>query len=478
MLNGIVSLVVAGAACNGITAMPLGEEDGRTADGSAKIPPPYPDEPSFTCTAPLEGILTNLKPATPVDYVELRDQEFDQQTREPARGDGGAPDADAGDDAGVLPGPLLPTKTGASNGTACATASNRSACLEALAEARIAAGAGWATEFGGGLMAPEPTFTRRFLVFTRGDEVGIVGTRAEVATFLGPIDTLEEARLLVTTGNRDLTCTTDPFKSGWRQNADGSWELLIAYSDCGTYYRLRLKVTPDGMVTEIDRQREESGSVCGRRPDGLVPTGTGGAACSMAACLAEAAHLEAASVLAFRRLERELRALGAPRDLIARARRSRADEIRHAREMAALAQRFGAVAPPVEVAPEALRTPFDVALENAVEGCVRETYGALVATYQARTASDPELRSVLGRIARDEARHAELAHDVARWLEPKLDAAARAKIAESRAAALADLRAALLVPPAPDVARLAGMPRPREAHALLDALEIDVLSAA
>ena len=109
---------------------------------------------------------------------------------------------------------------------------------------------------------------------------------------------------------------------------------------------------------------------------------------------------------------------------------------------------------------------------------MRETYGALVAAYQARTASDPELRTVLDRIARDEARHAALAHDVASWLEPRLDDEERAAIARARADAVADLRAAVLRPPAADVAALAGMPKPREARALLDAMEHAVLSSA
>ena len=59
------------------------------------------------------------------------------------------------------------------------------------------------------------------------------------------------------------------------------------------------------------------------------------------------------------------------------------EEIDHTRRTALLAQRFGAEprVPGVEARP--LRTRFELALDNAVEGCVRETYGALVATWQA-----------------------------------------------------------------------------------------------
>jgi len=474
VLGGIVSTVLAGTvgtvACGGAATSPVGDDGGTP-------PAPLPDESTFTCTSPLGEIIANLRPASPVDHVELRGQHFATSTNEPARdGDAGSIDDADGGDTGPPPA-LLPTETLSSHGTPCATASDRDACMTALADARIDAG-GWRNRATGVDMGIPPTYRHDFIVYTRGDEVGIAKNAAELAAFLGPIDTLEEARLLMTTQLHDLECSTEPFKSGWRQNADGSWEVLVTGRSCGTDYQVRMKVTADGVVSQLDRRTLESGAVCGRRPDGLVAEHVGGAEVSIAAWLAEAAHLEAASVVAFRRLERELLALGAPRALVATARRSRADEIRHAREMAILAHRFGAAPAKVEVAPQHERTPFAIALENAVEGCVRETYGALVAAYQARMATDPELRSVLGRIARDEARHASLAHDVARWLEPRLSEGERAEIARARAKAIADLRSAVLRPPATDVARLAGMPRPREARALLEALEHDVLSRA
>ena len=58
----------------------------------------------------------------------------------------------------------------------------------------------------------------------------------------------------------------------------------------------------------------------GRRPEGLAPsTATG--ACAVGRYFADAAHLEAASVHAFRRLARELTAHGAPSSLVADAKR-------------------------------------------------------------------------------------------------------------------------------------------------------------
>ena len=47
-----------------------------------------------------------------------------------------------------------------------------------------------------------------------------------------------------------------------------------------------------------------------------------------------------------------------------------------------------------------------VAIENAVEGCVRETFGALIASWQAEHARDPGIKRLMRSIARDETRHA------------------------------------------------------------------------
>ncbi|MCY1008004.1 hypothetical protein OV079_21085 [Nannocystis pusilla] len=82
--------------------------------------------------------------------------------------------------------------------------------------------------------------------------------------------------------------------------------------------------------------------------------------------------------------------------------------------------------PALEV-PTAVRSLEALARENAVEGCVRETFGALVARYQASVAADEPLRRLFAAIAEDELDHAALAWDVATWLNGQLDEAARAR---------------------------------------------------
>jgi hypothetical protein len=86
-----------------------------------------------------------------------------------------------------------------------------------------------------------------------------------------------------------------------------------------------------------------------------------------------------------------------------------------------------------------MRSLEAIAIESAVEGCVRETFGALLATYQVGNIRDPLLREAMARIARDETRHAALAWQVAGWLHGKLDVEARARVAEARRDAALEL---------------------------------------
>jgi hypothetical protein len=184
----------------------------------------------------------------------------------------------------------------------------------------------------------------------------------------------------------------------------------------------------------------------------------------------EVAYLEAASVAAFRALGRQLRTHGAPPSLRRAARRAARDEIRHARLTRKLAVRFGGryVAPQVSAKPAAaLET---IALENATEGCVRETYGALLATYQAQNARDTQVRRVMRQIAHDETQHAALAWRIAHWVEPRLDPAARQRIAAARRASVASLYQELDYQASERLTAVAGVPSATHARRLANAL--------
>lgn len=197
------------------------------------------------------------------------------------------------------------------------------------------------------------------------------------------------------------------------------------------------KVVPDEAGAVIIDCSTCLGSA-GRVPAGLAREAVR-APSLLGAYFASAARLEAASVTAFRRLHDELEAHGAPRELLDATRAAEHDEVRHTRAMARLARRHGAryTRPRVdEVAPRSLET---IARENAVEGCARETFGALLATWQASRIDDPELAETLRTIAEDETRHAALSWSIARWSLSQLDADACARMESEWRAALTTL---------------------------------------
>lgn len=229
-------------------------------------------------------------------------------------------------------------------------------------------------------------------------------------------------------------------------------------------------------VTQLDAGTAtllcDPGCAIGRRPAGFGAP----APCDPNALgdyFVEVARLEAASVTAFRILRDELREQGAPRRLVRAAARAARDEIRHARATGALARRFGGQPRPrsAELARGARRSLEAMAIENAVEGCVRETYGALVATRQAEHAREPQVRAAMMRIARDETRHAALSWSVGRWLEARLDSAAKRNVARAKQAAVRELVSALASEAQPSFAQLAGLPTPVESSALAAQLQ-------
>lgn len=206
----------------------------------------------------------------------------------------------------------------------------------------------------------------------------------------------------------------------------------------------------------------------GRRPSGLVVPPVR-ARDVIGYHFARMAQLEAASVPAFERLHSELRDLGASPALLERVRRAIRDERRHASVASRAAHRFGAFPMPPRVGAFRARGVEAMARENIVEGCVRETFGALVATWQARHAADAAIRRTMTRIARDETRHAELSFQVAELLDARLDARARSRVDRARRRAILELESACFDTPV-TLVRVAGIPPASVARRLARAL--------
>jgi hypothetical protein len=203
----------------------------------------------------------------------------------------------------------------------------------------------------------------------------------------------------------------------------------------------------------------------GRAPRGFSPIAAS-AETAAGGYLARMAQLEAASVDAFDALHADLARLGAPSALLSAVRAAARDEVRHARMVGSLATRFGAGPCAVSVPPAAPRSAEELALENAAEGCVKEAFGAAITAVQAERARDPRVRGAMRAIARDELGHAALAWRVARWLESKLDTAARGRVAGARLEALRALASSVHDEQPGDDAL--GLPDGRAARAVLE----------
>lgn len=142
--------------------------------------------------------------------------------------------------------------------------------------------------------------------------------------------------------------------------------------------------------------------------------------------LAESAANEAGSVHSFRSLARELEGhLSGLRSALHRAARQ---EIGHTRLLDRLARVRGSERIRQAFVPTLPRTLLELALENAREGCVNETYAGLVALHQAGHAQDSGIRSAFSLIAREEAEHADLAWALHAQLRLALPEDARAHL--------------------------------------------------
>jgi hypothetical protein len=277
------------------------------------------------------------------------------------------------------------------------------------------------------------------------------------------------------TEQQTLRISELPLRDGGTPSENASCEELCATVGGTAPCEL---VTSEG-ASAPDQVKCEVRWVCeGRRPEGLLSDGrVAEQVPALGAMFARMAHLEAASVPAFERLAQELAAHGAPARLVRAARRSAAEEVRHALAMGSLARRHGAPMPEVAVAPFEPRTLEALAIENAVEGCVRETFGALLAGWQARNAEDGAVREALGTIAPDELRHAELSWAIDAWALGRLPPEAQARVEEARREAwLALERDAEVSTLSEAVARQAGLPSPELARRLVRELALSLQS--
>jgi hypothetical protein len=138
--------------------------------------------------------------------------------------------------------------------------------------------------------------------------------------------------------------------------------------------------------------------------------------------------------------------------------------------MARVARRHGGSVTAPRVAAAGVRPLREIALENAIEGCVRETYGAAEGLFQSRAASDPRIRRAMRRISADETRHGALSFAVASWLDTRLGPRDRRQIRDAQVAEVEALGRRVGRRRAPELVALAGVPTPAQAETIVSRL--------
>ncbi len=361
-------------------------------------------------------------------------------------------------------------QTISSDGTACATASAPAACASSFATLSPMSG------FASSCLQICVDY---HLATTRGDEVAAVQSLEALKVFLEPIDTPQEALFIAFANGYNITC--GQADRGSAKSVGTGWEVIgtkgIACGAGSAVTRHFLSVTREGELTETRAEIIERGSpncAIGRRPPGLSPTGASDCELVLGRFFAEAAHLEAASVPAFERLSVELQHHGAPESLRQAMLSAALEELEHTRITARLAKKFGAETMMPELEDRPLRSLFELALDNAVEGCVRETFGALVAQHQALHAQNAEIRAAMIRIAEDETRHAELSWALDQWLAAHLSLDEQDAVRAARREAVSRLREELEAPVDATLAQQAGVPTAAMAQRLFSELSVSL----
>lgn len=248
--------------------------------------------------------------------------------------------------------------------------------------------------------------------------------------------------------------------------ASGYGYVVGSITDCGTspadssQIRLRCGFT-------LSKVCEPAG----RRPMGLIDAETSEPVTTPGQYFAQMAYLEESAVTAFQYLVQELESFGAPETLIAVAREGIQEEVDHADMMKALCLRYGGACIPVVVDPFQPRTLFEFALDNVVEGCVRETYGALAAMYQSEHAEDPAVREVTRRIVFEESRHAMMSWEIVQWLETQLSPKQQEQCRQAMKEAVYSLEMAIAQKASQPWEHRIGVPPKNEALRMFDVLK-------
>ena len=173
--------------------------------------------------------------------------------------------------------------------------------------------------------------------------------------------------------------------------------------------------------------------------------------------LAAMAHMEHASITAFQELARQLKQHHAPTHFVERCLEAAEDERQHEKMLSQLASSAGGRFVTTEEHSCEHATLYEIALHNAVEGCINEAWAACLAVHQGFYAQKPLLRRIFQKIGHDEIRHAQLAWDLHEWLLTQLSPEQGHQIQQAQQQALASVQVQSEAP-ANNLLRLLGCP--------------------
>lgn len=205
-----------------------------------------------------------------------------------------------------------------------------------------------------------------------------------------------------------LTCGPYPAGTGTRRDDQCCYSLCSGSPACGRPFVI------DGAarVAEPRQSPEWAGPA-------LVNPDEANTSTAIAHEWLRDALAEHASVAAFSAFNLSLLALGAPAELVRASAAATLDEVAHARACFELASDYAgrALGPGVlDIGGLQIAADLATAVERAfLDGCIGETAASLVARASLDACESPRVRAVLGLIADDEARHAELAWQFIAW---------------------------------------------------------------
>lgn len=262
-------------------------------------------------------------------------------------------------------------------------------------------------------------------------------------------------------------------------------------SNCKTINRAYSTIVPGGkyptpstlLSCDVEYTATHSPYTCprpvpGRMPNGLHLNNTQSTTVSrdnvLGQYLADMTAMETAAITSFYYLSRELEAYKAPAELIARARQAVLEETRHSEIAALLAASFDAEMPDVSVDEFCLRSLYEIALENAVEGCVNETFAAACGLWQSEYAQLDVFRQVIGHITEEEIGHAALSWEIHQWIMSQLSEFQQEQIRVAQADAIGRLASEFKQESNPVLQQAFGLPTKDDAARLFTQLKDSV----